>query len=269
MLRRSIPRDRPWVLAACFAGLYEARFLEPALEGIADLNQVQNRARLPIRVSSNRPSLLMLPAVDAVGVATAALVERCALHAPDVPVLVVVPAHVTVGRAISRAIESGGHVVSVASANELRVVLARLLADYTLTEDDSARLGQLLKGLEPRSLGDLLNAAVVAAHQEMDVGRLAQLARRTRRSLARDLSSAGWPPSGELILWSRLFRAGLANHPPAMSRVALARAGGFRGDEAFTRACENLLGIRGAQRRTFGAGRVGLAFRRRLTARHE
>jgi hypothetical protein len=267
LIRSHVP-DRPRVLAACFAGLYEMRFLEPALDGIAELDQVQNRSRLPMRVASIRPSLLVVPAVDAAGVATAALVENCVLTAPDVPVLVVVPAHMTVGRAIARAVESGGQVVSVMSARELRAAVARVLAGRTLPEDDFARLKQLLKGLQPRALAHLLRDSILAAHERIDVERLADLGERSRSSMARDLKDAGWPAPGEFIVWSRLFRAGLANHPSTMSIVALAHIGGFSAEEALIRACNNLLGIRGAIQATLGAGRVGLAFRARLGPRN-
>jgi hypothetical protein len=266
MKKRAAARRRPRVLAACFAGLYETRFLAPALDGIADLDELSSRVRLPAQVASRRPSLLLLPAVDAHGIATSALVEHCTGSAPGIPVLVVIPAYQSTGRAIARAMESGGHVVSVASAEELRTAVSQLLSGQRLTDEESARLDHLLKGLDPRSLGELLRQAVVAAHEGISVDRLAELAGSSRRSLARDLRASGWPPPGELIVWARLFRAGIAPPGPASGVTAAARAAGFSGAQSLARACERLLRRRGPAHKSLGAARVGIAFRERLSS---
>jgi hypothetical protein len=262
--KRAAAGHRPRVLAACFAGLYETRFLGPALDGIADLDELSSRVRVLAQVSSKRPSLLLLPAVDAHGVATSALVEHCVGHAPGIPVLVIITGHRSTGRAIARAMESGGHVVSVTSAEELRTAVTELLAGQRLTDEESARLDHLLKGLDPRPLGELLRRAVVLAHEGIGVDRLAQLAGSSRRSVTRGLRTAGWPAPGELIGWSRLFRAALS-HPGTASGVAAdARAAGFGGAQSLARACERLLKRRGPAHKTLSAARVGIAFRERL-----
>jgi hypothetical protein len=265
--KRPSPDTRLRILAACFEGVYEHRFLDAAITETGLLVHAGDREGLVFEVVSTRPSLLIVPAVDAAGVATAALVEQCVTRAPDVPILVVIPAQRTTGRAIARAMHSGAEVVSIASAHELQSAVERVLRGRLIPDDDAARLEQLLAGLAPSRLAELLRDAVVVAHEGISVERLAGMAGRSRRSLSRDFELACWPPPHEVIVWSRLFRASLANHGPSTSIAALVRSGGFNGVQALRRACETLLGVRGEAHEKLGAGRVSIAFRARLDAR--
>ena len=252
------------IVAACFAGLHESTFIARALAGVAQFERVENRRDVLKRLDAIHPSVLMMPAVDASGVATAALVERCIAHAPDVRVLIVIPSRIGIGHSISRAVGLRAAVVSVTSASELRATVVQLLARGYLSDEDSARLTQLLHGLEPKPLAHLLLNAVHRAHERLDVTQLALLGRRSRRSLARDLNGAGWPQPADLILWARLFCAGFVNEPASLNLAAVARVSGFNSAQALSRACDRLLGLRGRARASLIPARVGVEFRASL-----
>src|SRR5438876_707587 len=103
------------VLAACFAGLPDVRFLADALAGLS-VKHVQSRTRVVLRAVADRPALIVIPSIDGRGVPTAPLVRRCRALAPDVKIVSFVLPQPGLARAMRQASLSGAHAVCVTSA---------------------------------------------------------------------------------------------------------------------------------------------------------
>jgi len=117
------------ILAACFSRLPESRFLGPALQGLAVLQRVGDRGRVIPQAVSGLPAVLILPSVDAAGLATAPLAERCLAEAPSVSVIIIASGRPGAGHAIGRSLQTGAMVISVANALELRLAIKRVMGE--------------------------------------------------------------------------------------------------------------------------------------------
>ncbi|MFI5230370.1 MAG: hypothetical protein ACHQWU_14950, partial [Gemmatimonadales bacterium] len=78
------------VVAGCFAGLREEALVAPALARVAAMTRVEDRRALVRVVARCRPSIVMLPSVDAAGRSTAPVALQCADVAPNAVVIVIV-----------------------------------------------------------------------------------------------------------------------------------------------------------------------------------
>ncbi len=261
----STPRSHYFrIVAACFEGLPEGDLLTEAAEGLAEMQFVRSRFKVAASVSRTRPAMVIMPTADAAGVPSAVLAARCIAAVPDVLVVLVATRKVGAARAIPEALRSGGILVSVSSARELRQIIAGGLGQVSMSSAELSQVYLVLDCIESPLLKTALCEATQFAHERLTVEDLAARVELHPVVLRRQLRHAGQLTGREIILWGRLIRVSVASWRNEASLLPLARAAGFANAGALRRACATLLGLRRISREQLLPASVAAALRDRL-----
>jgi AraC-like DNA-binding protein len=255
-------RSQP-ILAACFRGRPERKWLEAFRNGGLDLTFLDARVELVAHVLANRPRVVLLPAADADGVPCAPLIARLRERAPDVRVLLLL-ATGSPSLGLAEAMRAGGDPAFFRTKAELLGFVTRAGEADAISESDAEAIRSLVSGLHPPALVDALIHCAVHADRPLSVGDLADALGVSRRTFGRRTRLAAWPTPVEMIEWGRLLRASIVQWRESASLIALAHASGFRSPQALRRAAARRLVLRAGATNEFSPLQVGTALRRRL-----
>jgi hypothetical protein len=241
------PAPSSTIILACFGDAALERLLVDVCETLGRVVVVRERIDLLAVTNRCRADLVLLPLVDFDERPVAPLITRVLIE--HRPVAVCVPAG-TAPRGLVAAIQSGAHVLQWTTSSDLRDALSRLVGLPTMTADETTALADCVASVSPLPMKVLLLSCATAAHHQLSVDALAQLANVSSRTLNRATARAGWPPPSEVIVWGRLLRAGIARWQGSTSHEALARISGFASGHALAAAavtrlkvCEDLDGL--------------------------
>ena len=252
------------ILAGCFSGLPERAFLAPAADGLAEFEHVGSPMALVGRLKRSRPVMLILPTADRRGASVAPLAARCAAESPDIRQVLVATRKAGAGYGLRGALRTDAALVSVASSEELRAVIATTLGQRALWPAERAQMELVLARATPPLVRAALTQATIFAHEDLTTDLLAARLEHSRYKLFRDLRGSGSPNARELILWGRLVRASIVAWRERASLFALSRVAGFPSPRELVRACHSLLGVAHVEPRLLTPSCVARALRSRL-----
>ncbi|MEP6998856.1 MAG: hypothetical protein ABI969_00150 [bacterium] len=251
------------IVAACFRGRPERRWLESLRSAGLELTFIDSRVDVVANVLAERPRVVVLPASDARGVGCAPLIARLRDKAPDIRVLLLLPIG-SPGPGVAEAMRAGGEPVFFRSKSELLAYIASDGQADLVSEQDHDAIRSLVGDRHAPALADVLVFCAVHAHRPLGVNELAISYGLSRRAFTRRARIAAWPTPVELIEWGRLLRASIVQWRASASLMALAHASGFKNPLALRRAVARRLMQRVGVPHELSPIRVGTALGRRL-----
>jgi transcriptional regulator with XRE-family HTH domain len=226
------PPGVPSIVLACFGRSTASRALVAAARTVGQVSVIDDRRRLLQRFG-RIGDLVVLPVVGADGLPTSPIVDRLAAH--EKPIIVCrLSACDTVGLVV--AVRAGATILHRPTGADLVAACRDGLRAPSMSVTERRALEATLAGLEPSGLRTVLILATQSAHHGLSVARLSELAGVSPRTLNRWTSDARWPSPQELIAWSRLLRAGIAQWHGVRAATLLARASGFTNASALFEA---------------------------------
>jgi AraC-like DNA-binding protein len=263
-----MPRASSTVIAACFRKRPELEWLERLAADGVEVTFVHSRLTLVARVEELRPRIVVFPLRDAQGVPSAPLIGRLRVHAPDTRVLLLMaPGSSRSG--LAEAIRAGGEPAAFECVSELRAALSDTDHPRAMSTQECEAITDVLAGLQPSALVELLLFCVVHAHRHLVVDDVATWRGTSRRTLTRHARAAAWPTPAELIDWGRLLRASILQWRESSTLAALAHASGFHDTHGLHRTATRLLMRSVSSARDLSPLRVSSGLRRRVARTHD